>query len=86
MIKFIKIVDYYQKKKPLKSSTSKEVKFEIFEDAFDALTNEELNQVINIKDISAVESCYIIYKDRPNHYVKISKTIDENDPDNYIIK
>ena len=86
MIKFIKIVDYYQRKKPLRSTESKKQEFAIFEDAFNALINEDLTQVINDKDITAIESCYIIYRDKPGHYVKITKTIDTNDPDNYIIK
>ena len=86
MIKFIKIVDYYQRKKPLRSTESKKQDFAIFDDAFNALINEDLTQVINDKDITAVESCYIIYKEKPGHYRKITKTIDENDPDNYIIK
>lgn len=86
MIKFVKLVDYYQKKKPLKSTESKKQDFAIFEDAFNALINEELNQVINNKDITAIETCYILYKDNPGHYKKITKTIDPNNPNEYIIK
>ena len=77
MIKFIKIVDYYQRKKPLRSTESKKQDFAIFDDALNAVINEDLTKVINDKDITKEE-----YKIPSNDTLIIY----ENDPDNYIIK